>query len=451
MLSEQQENFLERHLLRLSDIYFGLNPIDARSLAYQYAKTLNVSYPSSWVREEMAGLEWFRGFMSRHPRLSLRKPEATSLARASAFNPTNVAAFFANYFAVMDAIKVGPSDIWNIDETGVSTVHRAVRVISRRGQRRVGHITSGERGNLVTLVQAVSATGMRAPPFFVFPRARFQPHFLNGGPMGAKGGANSSGWITAELFVEFLKIFQAFTRCNREHPVLLLLDNHESHCSLAALQFCRNNGLHVIAFPPHCSHRLQPLDVGVFKPFKIAINKQFDTFMRMNPGRLVQVFDIPSMVSRALEIGVNEVNIKSGFRSTGIWPLDADIFQEIDFMPSATTDRANPNDAPNKMDVDEEEGKDEEENQRREEEIIPSDTSTPRASTFLDSTLESLLPFPKAPPRSLKKRGRPPGQTSILTSTPEIQRITEKEKAKQQQKKEQRKKPNKKKKIANRT
>ena len=358
VLSKEQEDSLEEHLLRLADIYFGLNPIDARVLAYQYAKQLKVSYPFSWDREEMAGLEWFRNFMSRHPRLSLRKPEATSSARASAFNPTNVAAFFSNYFTVMDAIKVGPSDIWNVDETGISTVHRAVRVISRRGQRQVGHITSGESGNLVTLVQAVSATGNRVPPYFVFPRVRFQPHFLNGGPVGSKGRANSSRWITAELFVEFLKTFQASTRCDRDHPVLLILDNHESHCSLAALQFCRNNGIHVLSFPPHCSHRLQPLDVGVFKPFKTAIDKQFDTFMRMNPRRVVQFYDIPAMVSRALEISVNEVNIKSGFRSTGIWPMNADIFQETDFMPSATTDRANPNYVSNEMDVDEEGGRD---------------------------------------------------------------------------------------------
>jgi len=310
VLSAQQEISFENHLLHASDIYFGFTSIQARSLAYQYAKQMNIDYPHSWDRDEMAGLEWFRSFMSRHPKLSLRKPEATSLARASAFNPTNVAAFFANYFSVMNEIKVGPSDIWNIDETGV---HKTVRVISRCGRKQIGQITSSERGNLVTLVQAVSAIGNRAPSYFVFPRARFQAHFLNGGPLGATRGANPSGWINAKLFVEFLKSFQQFTRCNRDHPVLLLLDNHESHRSLEALQFCRDNGIHVVSFPPHCSHRLQPLDVSVFGPFKTAINKQFETFMRMNPGRVVQIFDIPAMVSRALELAANEVNIKSGF------------------------------------------------------------------------------------------------------------------------------------------
>ncbi|KAK9747247.1 hypothetical protein QE152_g5483 [Popillia japonica] len=47
------------------------------------------------------------------------------------------------------------------------------------------------------------------------------------------------------------------------------------------------------------------------------------------------------MVSRALEQGASEVNIKSGFRA-GIWAMDSDIFQDIDLLPSSTTDRPNP-------------------------------------------------------------------------------------------------------------
>lgn len=435
MLSAEQELACENHFLHASDIYFGLATIQARSLAYQYAKELDIDYPHTWDRDELAGLEWFRSFMSRHPKLSLRKPEATSLARASAFNRSNVDAFFQNYFRVMDKIKVGPNDVWNVDETGVSTVHKTVRVISRCGRKQIGQITSAERGNLVTLVQAVSAAGMRAPTYFVFPRARFQPHFLNGGPLGAKGGANPSGWINTDLFLDFLKHFHQFTRCDRERPIVLLLDNHESHRSLAALEFCRDNGIHVVSFPPHCSHRLQPLDVSVFGPFKSAINKQFETFMRMNPGRPVQIFDIPAMVSRALELAATEVNIKAGFRSTGIWPMDSDVFQEIDFLPSVTTDRADPNEVSNEVevaeegeaeDVEMEEGEEIENQQQQHQEealLSPHHSTLRSSSSFLDSTLQSHAPFPQAPPRLSNRKGRKPGRTAILTDDAEIERI----------------------------
>lgn len=270
----EQENALEEYLLHSSDIYFGLTTVETRDLAYQYAKLLDVDYRHVWDINKLAGIEWYRSFMTRHPKLSLRKPEATSIARATAFNRVNVPAFFDNYLSVMDKVKVSASKIWNVDETGVTTVHKTVKVVSRSGRKQVGQITSGERGQLVTIVQAVSAIGVKAAPFFVFLRARFRPHFLNGAPEDSAGGASPSGWINAELFLEFSKFFQRFTCCTVQQPIVLLLDNHESHRSLEALQFCRANGIHFVSFPPHCSHRLQPLDVSVFGPFKTAINKE---------------------------------------------------------------------------------------------------------------------------------------------------------------------------------
>lgn len=115
------------------------------------------------------------------------------------------------------------------------------------------------------------------------------------------------------------------------------------------------------------------------------------------------------------------------------------------------TDRANPNDTPNKPDV-EKEIESDGENENQEQEIIPLNTSTPRTSTsVLDSTLEALAPLPKAPPRSQKKRGRPPGQTSILTSDAEMQRVTEKENAKLEKASRQEEKANQKKKITNKS
>jgi len=82
------------HFLYVANDYFGLTAKQARSLAYQYVKQVNVACPLSWHRDEMAGLEWFRSFKVRHPKLILTKPERN-------LEPMNVAEFFANYFSVV--------------------------------------------------------------------------------------------------------------------------------------------------------------------------------------------------------------------------------------------------------------------------------------------------------------------------------------------------------------
>lgn len=196
---------------------------------------------------------------------------------------------------------MGPGDIWNMDETGVTTVHKPDKVVARRGYKLVGSITSAERGTLVTLVCAVSVTGNSIPPYFVFPRVHFHDHFLANGPIGCKGGANLSGLMKESHFVDFLKHFVNHTKPTNEKPCLLLLDNHDSHLSIDGLNYAKDNGVVMLSFPPHCSHRLQPLDRSVYGPFKKHINTACDAWMLCNPGKTMCIYNIPGVPSGKLQ------------------------------------------------------------------------------------------------------------------------------------------------------
>ena len=345
VFSKEQENELAKYLLQAADLYYGLAPKDVRRFAFKCAVAYSLQFPKTWSEKNMTGPDWFTDFLKRNPTLSIRKPQATSLARATAFNKTTINEFFDNLAKVLERYKLEPQNIYNMDETGVTTVQRPDHIVARKGHKQVGALTSQERGTLVTCAIAINATGNSVPPIFIFPRKKFQAHFIRDGPPGSIGTANGSGWMQEDDFVVFLKHFVNHAKPDKDDPVLLILDNHDSHLSIEALNFCKESGIILLSRPPHTSHKLQPLDRGVYGPFKKAVNSVCDSWMLNNPGQTMTIYHIPGIVREALPLAITPKNIMSGFSCTGIVPFNRNIFDEMEFAPSLATDRPNPAEA----------------------------------------------------------------------------------------------------------
>lgn len=52
------------------------------------------------------------------------------------------------------------------------------------------------------------------------------------------------------------------------------------------------------------------------------------------------IYNISGIVKTSFDIAVTPRNIVSGFRTTGIWPVNTEIFQDDYFLPSQMTARA---------------------------------------------------------------------------------------------------------------
>jgi DDE superfamily endonuclease/helix-turn-helix, Psq domain len=288
VFTDIQEAALTEHILTAARIHHGLTIDNTRKLAYEYAVFCQRKVPNSWKVNEKAGIDWLQSFRKRHLSLSLRKPENTSLARAISFNRANVSMFFDNLMLLRTAYNYEADDIINLDETALSTVVASPKVLAPRGTKQVGQVVSGERGDTVTLCSIVTAAGRALPPVFVFPRVKFQTHFLNGAPPSSLGLAAKSGWMNSVIFLDVLKHIQKHKRCTTSQRLLLIMDNHESHISLAAINYCRDNGIDVLTLPPHCSHKMQPLDVNCFGPFKTHMTKLMQDQIKINPGKFAR-------------------------------------------------------------------------------------------------------------------------------------------------------------------
>lgn len=329
VLNDDQETELANHILKLSNRFYGLTTSKIKQLAFEYVVAKNIRHNFN-VENKSCGKDWLCGFLARHPRISLRRPEATSINRVMACNRKDVNLFYDNLNLVFEKYKFPARSIFNVDETGISGVHKPHRSLAQKGRKQVGAITS-ERGETTNVVCCMSAAGDFVPPMFIFKRERMNNALEKNGPIYAIYRCSKSGWITEVLFLEWLKHFSQYVNSSTEDPVLIVLDNHATHSSLASYSFCRENGIVLVSLPPHTSHRFQPLDVTFFSALKTAYSKECDMYMKSHHYNKIEVTDIAELFAKAYNRITSKEKGLNGFKKTGIFPLDSSVFGEDEF------------------------------------------------------------------------------------------------------------------------
>lgn len=316
---------------------YGLIPEDIRKIAFQLAVRSDLK--NNFNKEkEMAGEDWFQKFMKRHPDLSLRKPEATSADRALGFNKQEVEKFYDLLNENIQKYNLTSKSFFNVDEFGTSVVPKCVpKIVAMKGKHQVYSRKSAERGKLVTAEICYSADGKYMPVMLIFPRSRDKKRYSEGKPEGAWAEFNKSGWINTEIFTKWFKQFIIFSQSTKESPVLLLLDGHATHVkNIEVVDLAQENGVIILCLPPHCTHRLQPLDVSFMKPLSTFYAKETSKWLRIHPGRVVSMFEIFSFFGKAFEQAATISTAKNGFEKTGIWPFNRNLFNDSDFSAVLT-------------------------------------------------------------------------------------------------------------------
>lgn len=341
--TKEQEDALSCELARLAKKFYGVSRQRIKKCAFEFAQRNGIKHNFSMEKKE-AGDDWVENFLKRNPKVSWRKPEATSVSRITAFNKQEVSLFYENLKTTLEKHPtLSASRIYNADETGVTTVQKPGKILAPKGQKQVGFATSWERGKNTTVMCCMSAAGVFVPPMFIFARKRLPPELQQGGPPDSLYTCTEKGWMTEDLYLRWLEHFQNHVQSSTVNPVLLIVDNHVTHCSLKAYDFCRDNGIQVVSIPPHTSHRLQPLDVTFYGGLKSAYNAEADKFMVTHQFGQIRPSDIPTLFAGAYNrVAVPEKGIR-GFAVTGIFPFNPHVFSDEDFAAEVPDEAQAPN------------------------------------------------------------------------------------------------------------
>lgn len=293
------------------------------------------------------GPHWTHRFLARYPQYRRRRRRALDIERQRAADRTVVEKWFQSYQKAIEDYGILPEDIYNFDETGFQIgVGRDQWIITREPKKRIvsGSITNRES---LTVVEAVSATGYTTPPLIILSAKTILFRWFDHLDDEAIA-ITESGYINDRLAYQWVQHFEKATRPRTLGVYrLLICDRYGSHMTYEFSKFCDDHRIIVAFLPPHTSHLLQPLDVGVFSVYKhwhseaveaataIGVNK------RTKDDFLAGIQDI-----RAKTFKIS--TIKLGFRLTGLWPIDSsqvvdNLVNYADSLPSTPSKSSDTN------------------------------------------------------------------------------------------------------------
>jgi hypothetical protein len=136
--------------------------------------------------------------------------------------------------------------------------------------------------------------------------------------------SSPSSWSNDELGLAWLQhVFDRYTKEKCRHRYrLLILDGHGSHVTEQFIDYCYQHRILLAVFPPHSTHRLQPLDVVLFGPLAQAYSSELSLHTAMSQGLLsISKGDFIPLFRSAYASAFTRTNIITSFEATGIWPM----------------------------------------------------------------------------------------------------------------------------------
>ena len=417
----------------LQEIGFPLTRELAASVVQDYLKHEAIANP---FNNDCPGKDWWSGFIKRW-KLSKRKPQHLSAKRAEGVLPEVVDAWLEKVKKVFQevglikrgrAVKDLSNRMWNCDETAFCTSATSKTVIAKRGCRDVYETGGGSGTEYVTVLGAGSASGVRLPPYILYKAKHLYDTWCRAGPAGALYGVSPSGWMEQANFLSWFEkmLVPAVHHLLSKGPVFLFVDGHYSHVSIDLIKSATSHGIHLLCFPSHATAVLQPLDVGVYGPVKQAWRKILKEYKLESRASKIDRTVFPILIAKLWSQSFTKLHLQSGFRATGLYPLNQEAISESRIAVSAVyrsegskeQEKVTPSNAPSTP-------------TRQHRERPPP---TPQLRLHLKGHFTMLLQVKQQKDTSKKRRCESRIYGEALTSDEVLERIEEKEAQKKEKK-----------------
>ncbi|XP_037869003.1 uncharacterized protein LOC119628945 [Bombyx mori] len=321
VLSEETEETIIKYINICADWGYPLDSLDLRFLVKYYLDKVGRTVLK--FKNNLPGPDFVRSFLRRHKdQISQRNCQNIKNNRA-AVSPMSLKKYFEELKLSLENVE--PQNIINYDETNLTDDPGRKKIITKRGTKYPERVVNHSKSS-ISIMMSATAEGDLLPPYVVYKAQNLYDTWCENGPAGTRYNRSQSGWFDGNIFEDWVKSIVLPYFRNKEGKKVLIGDNLSSHLSLDVIKLCHEQDISFIFLPANSTHLTQPLDVAFFRPMKMAWRNILVKWKKTDGKSQTSLPKgcFPKLLKKLMEdLSENaKQNIISGFRKTGIKPID---------------------------------------------------------------------------------------------------------------------------------
>ena len=273
------------------------------------------------------GVNWIKKFISRNPLIKSIYVPALDNQRALAEDPVIFSHWFDLFLRLKSEYEIQDHDVYNMDEKGFAMgVQGSKHVMINKTEKKKPETSQPGNREWVSLIECISMDGRPLSPWIIF-KAKQHQKAWNEALEAGEIAISDRGWTDNEIGLAWLeRCFDPETRDVKKGEYrMLLVDGHASHLTTQAIRFCINQKIILLCLPAHTTHKLQPLDVGIFLPLSILYTNRVEHAGRYAATHFIDKVDFIKIYQDVRKEAISTVNIQKAWAKSGLSPFKPDI------------------------------------------------------------------------------------------------------------------------------